>query len=126
MKQIVLSLILTTLIMYGIAFVVYGSFSAVTGLEPPQGVSVIRFQISVLIVNIGVAIAFVLLFYLTREVFAPRWILYAFIWWLMFAIGEIGQAIGPNYSWSYAILGIIAEAIYFPLSALLVRWLFSP
>jgi hypothetical protein len=38
----------------------------------------------------------------------------------MFILGEIGQAIGPNYSWKEAILGIISEIVYVPLSAYLI------
>jgi hypothetical protein len=35
----------------------------------------------------------------------------------MFAIVEIGQAIGPNYSIGDALGGVVAEAVYFPLSS---------
>ena len=38
----------------------------------------------------------------------------------MFAIVEIGQAIGPNYSKKEAVAGIISEFIYFPVSALII------
>jgi hypothetical protein len=41
----------------------------------------------------------------------------------MFIIGEIGQAISPNYSWKEALAGIISETIYLPLSALVTQWL---
>ena len=41
----------------------------------------------------------------------------------MFIIGEIGQAIGPKYSWTEAIAGIISETVYFPLSAYVTNWL---
>jgi hypothetical protein len=47
--------------------------------------------------------------------------LYALLWWLMFAIGEVGQAIGPNYSWMEAVGGIISESIYLPLAALVTK-----
>ncbi len=43
--------------------------------------------------------------------------LYALIWWLMFELVEVGQAITPDHSWLDAIGGIVAEAIYFPLAA---------
>jgi hypothetical protein len=36
-------------------------------------------------------------------------------------IGEVGQAIGPGYSWKEAIAGVISEAIYVPLSAYVAR-----
>jgi hypothetical protein len=79
------------------------------------------FLLGVLVSKIGVAIAFVLLFYFARASLTGRWTLYAAIWWLMFAIGEAGQALGPNYSWQDAIAGIISETIYLPLSAFLVN-----
>jgi len=54
---------------------------------------------------------------LTRSVGAGQWMRYALVWWLMFGVIEIGQAIAPGYSWPDAIGGILSEAIYFPLSA---------
>ena len=81
------------------------------------------FLLSVLVSKIGTAITFVLIFYFARNSLSSHWLLYAFVWWLMFAIGEIGQAIGPNYSWEYAIAGIISETIYLPLSAYVVSLL---
>ena len=54
-----------------------------------------------------------------------RWKLYALVWWLMFGIMEFGQAIVPDYTWLDALGGIVAEAIYFPLSALFVKRLFA-
>ena len=47
--------------------------------------------------------------------------LYACLWWLMFIIGEIGQAIGPQYSWKEAVAGIISETVYWPVSALVTN-----
>jgi hypothetical protein len=41
----------------------------------------------------------------------------------MFVFGEIGQSIGPNYSWKEAVAGVISETVYLPLSAWLVDWL---
>jgi hypothetical protein len=39
---------------------------------------------------------------------------------------EIGQAIVPKYTWLDAFGGIVAEAIYFPLSAVVVKRLLGP
>jgi hypothetical protein len=86
-------------------------------VKPPEGASSSQFLISVLIAKIGTAIALVLIFYFTRSSLNGRWILYAFIWWVMFSIGEIGQAIGPSYTWKESIAGIISETIYTPLSS---------
>jgi hypothetical protein len=102
--------------MYVVTFAVYGSFSAIFGLEPPAEVSPGRFLLSVLVVKLGLSVAFVLLF-LGLQTRAKMWLRYSFIWWLMFVFGEIGQAIGPGYSWTEAAAGIIAETIYCPLSA---------
>jgi hypothetical protein len=42
----------------------------------------------------------------------------------MFVIGEVGQAIGPGYSWQEAVLGIVSESVYFPAAAVVTkRWL---
>ena len=80
-------------------------------------------MVSIFVSKVGTAIAFVLIFYFARDSLSGRWLLYAFIWGLMFVIGEVGQAIGPDYSWKEAVAGVISETIYFPLSAFVVDWL---
>lgn len=118
MKKIILCFLLVLAIIFVVPFVVYAAFSAVTGLQPP-GNSPLMFLLGVLVSKMGTASAFVLIFYFARASLSGHWFLYAAIWWLMFAIGEIGQAIGPNYPWEDAIAGIISETIYLPLSAYL-------
>jgi hypothetical protein len=126
MRKILLAVGLVLAIMYVIPFPVYGLLSALTGLQPPTEGSATLFLLSVLIIKIGVAVAFVLLYSLARASWAGRWMLYALIWWLMFAVVEVGQAITPDYSWLDALGGIVAEAIYFPLAALVVVRLLGP
>lgn len=123
MTKILLSIILVLAVIYIVPFIVYGLSSTLIGAKMPEGVSPLMFLISVLISKIGTAIAFVLIFYFARNSFSGHWLLYAFIWWLMFAIGEVGQTIGPNYSWKEAVAGVISETIYLPISAYLVNWL---
>ena len=123
MGKIVLSVLLTLAIIYIVPFLVYAIFSTSAGLKPPEEASPLRFLASVFVSKVGTAIAFVLIFYFARNSLSGRWLLYAFIWWLMFVIGEVGQAIGPNYSWKEAIAGIISETVYFPLSAFVTNWL---
>lgn len=123
MTKILLSIILVLVVIYVIPFIVYGLFSTLIGAKMPEGVSPLMFLLSVLVSKIGTAIAFVLIFYFARNSLSEHWLLYAFIWWVMFAIGEVGQAIGPNYSWKEAVAGAISETIYFPLSAYIVSWL---
>ena len=123
MGRIVLSILLTLAIIYIVPFLVYALFSVVADLKPPEGASPLRFLAGIFVSKVGTAIAFVLIFYFARNSLSGQWLLYAFIWWLSFSIGEIGQAIGPNYSWTEAIAGIISETIYFPLSAFVTNWL---
>ena len=122
MTKILLSIILVLAIIYIVPFVVYAIFSTVAGLKTPEG-SPLMFLLSVFVSKIGTAIAFVLIFYFARNSLSGHWFLYAFIWWLMFAIGEVGQTIGPNYSWKEAVAGVISETIYLPFSAYIVNWL---
>jgi hypothetical protein len=119
MKTVILCFLLVLAVVFVVPVVVYAAFSAVTGLQPP-GDSPMMFLLGVFISKAGMAAAFVLLFYFARSSLSGQWLLYAAIWWLMFAVGEVGQAIGPNYSWLDAIAGIISETIYLPLSAYLV------
>ncbi len=126
MRKIVLAMGFSLVIMYVIPFPVYGVVSALTGLQPPTEGPVALFMLSVLVIKVGVAVAFVLLYSLARDHWAGRWTAYALIWWVMFAVVEVGQAMTPDYSWLAAIGGIIAEAIYFPLAAYLVARLVRP
>jgi len=120
MVSIISSIIIVLVIIFIIPFITYGLASVFTGLKPPVTVSPSRFLFSVLITKIGTSIAFVLLYYISRETISGQWHLYAIVWWLMLVIGEIGQAIGPNYTKKEAILGIISETIYLPLSAFII------
>jgi hypothetical protein len=110
---------LVWLAFYVIPFGVYAAFSALGGLRAPPG-SPIRFLLSVAVSKLGHALAFVLLFRMADAAFAENWPVYALIWWVMFAIGEVGQAIGPSYSWKEALAGLISETAYFPLGAWIV------
>ncbi len=123
MRKLVLNIGLVLVIIYIVPFVVYGIGSAVAGIKPPEGASPARFLISVLVSKVGTAITFVLIFYLGREQLSQRWLLYAGLWWVMFIIGEVGQAIGPRYSWKEAIAGMVSETAYWPLSGLVTNWL---
>lgn len=116
MKRIIAAIFLTLAIIYLVPFVVYGPFSAAGWIAVPEGPPGI-FLLMVLIDKLGVGVAFVLIYQLAGQAFAGRWRLYAFIWWIMFFFGELGQVPGPHYTWMEALAGIIAEAIYFPLAA---------
>ena len=121
--MIILSIILVLTVIYVVPLLVYGLGSVMAGLTTPEGASPAKFLLSVLVTKIGTAIAFVLLFYFARSSLSGQWFLYAFLWWVMLVIGEIGQTIGPNYSWKEVIAGMISETIYLPLSAYLTNWL---
>lgn len=116
MKRIIAAILLTLAIIYLVPFVVYSLFSAAGLIAVPEGPPAM-FLLSVLVDKIGVAVAFVLIYHLAWQAVTGRWLLYAFLWWLMFVFGELGQAPGPHYTWMEALAGIIAEAIYFPLAA---------
>ncbi|MCK4873227.1 MAG: hypothetical protein KAS72_10920 [Phycisphaerales bacterium] len=118
MPRLILSILLTLAIIYIVPFLIYGLFSVLTDLKPPQDASAARFLLSVLVSKIGTAVAFVVIFHMARESLSGHWLLYAGAWWIMFVVGECGQAILPTYSWTEAIAGIISETIYFPLAAL--------
>ena len=125
MTNVILSVFFVLAIIYIVPFLVYGLASVVAGLKSPEGASPARFLVSVLISKIGTAITFVLIFFFARNSLSGQWMLYAFLWWLMFVIGEIGQTIGPNYTWKEAIAGILSETIYLPLSAYITNWLIA-
>jgi hypothetical protein len=121
--KVFLSILLTFIIMNVGTLIAYGGASAIFGLQPPDEDSPTQFITSVLLVKIGMAFGFVMLFLLARRFWIGRWFKYAFVWWLMFAVVEIGQAVAPGYSVIEAGAGIVAEAIYFPLSAFIIALL---
>ena len=125
MINVILGVFFVLAIIYIVPFLIYGLASVMAGLKSPEGASPARFLVSVLISKIGTAITFVLIFFFARNSLSGQWMLYAFLWWLMFVIGEIGQTIGPNYTWKEAVAGILSETIYLPLSAYVTNWLIA-
>lgn len=123
MEKVLFSFVLVLAIIYIVPFLVYGLASVLAGLKTPEGASPARFLVSVLVSKVGTAIAFVLIFYIARNSLSGQWFPYAVIWWFMFIFSEIGQAIGPNYSWKAAMAGVISETVYLPLSAYVTNWL---
>ncbi len=110
------------LTLFVVPILVYGAQSALTGLQPP-GDNPATFLFGVAVSKLGTALAFVGFWLLARNDLAGQLWTYVALWWLMFVLGEISQAIGPDYSWPEAIGGIISETIYLPLSGLILRWL---
>ena len=123
MLRIVLTVALVLVIIYVVPFLVYGLFTVVADLRPPGDASPALFLASVFVAKLGTALAFVLIFYIARGSLSERWFVYALLWWVMFVVGEIGQAIGPDYTWKEAIAGMVSETIYVPLAAYVTRWL---
>jgi hypothetical protein len=117
MSRIATAISATLVISYAAAFLVYGLGSAITGLQPPGEASPAVFLLSIPVVKLGLAAGFVLLFSMARATRVQRWPRYALIWWITFAITEVGQAIAPGYSGLEAGAGIVAEASHFPLAA---------
>lgn len=108
---------LVLLVIFSVPMIVYGIASAVGWLNLPEGASPAEFLLGVAISKAGTALTFVGLFFIARSIWRERWWLYAALWWLLFFFGEVGQAVGPGYSWQEAVAGILSEAIYIPVSA---------
>jgi hypothetical protein len=123
--RIVLAVVAVLLVIFLVPFAVYSVFASVVGLEVPQGASPAMFLLGVFISKIGTAVTFVGLYHVARSALAGRWLLYATLWWVMFALGEVGQTLGPDYSWMEALAGVISETVYLPLSAFIVHRLLT-
>ena len=117
MARAALCVVIVLAILYIVPFLVYGVFAARKLVKEPEPGSVRAFLLSVFVQKVGHAIAFVGIFHVARDSLSGQWILYAFLWWLLFVIGEIGLAIGPNYTRAEAAAGVIAETVYLPLAA---------
>ncbi len=103
-------------VLFVVPFVIYGAASSVIDLKPPVGPAW-QFLVSVAVTKLGTAAAFVALFAAGLERWRRDWLRYAAIWFVMFAVSEIGDSIKPSYSFAEAALGILSEAVYAPLAA---------
>lgn len=118
--SIALSIVLVFAALFCVPIAVYGAIAAATGMEVPGG-QALAFLAGVAVTKLGTAIAFVGLWLMIRYDQADRIMTYVLLWWVMFVLGEIGQAFGPDYSWTEAFAGIISESIYLPLAGLVVN-----
>ena len=116
MGRLVLAGILVLVVIYIVPILVYGALASIWGMAVPQG-SVALFLTGILVSKAGTAAAFVGLYALARPLLGRRWLPYAALWYAMFILGEIGQAMGPGYTWREAVAGGISETVYVPLSA---------
>ena len=92
-------------------------------LRPPSTASPGRFLLGVLVTKLGTAVAFVSIFAASRTIWGPRWLLYGMLWFVMFAFTELGEAVSGRTTNTEAVLGVVSEAIYAPVSALIAQWL---
>jgi len=123
--RIAAAVLATLVIMLVVPAPVYGAFTvAGASVLPDQNVNP-HILASILVIKIGFALAFVLLFRLCAPALDGRWGSYTSIWWLMFALLEMGKAIGPGYSAMEALAGVVSEAFYLPLSAVAVAWILA-
>lgn len=114
-----MDILLSAVSVLGIIFIVpvlvYGSFSALLGLKEPDRKA--SFLAGVLIQKIGTTFGFVALFVLGKEYFVYHWLIYGLVWFVMFALAEVGQTIMSDYTKKEAVAGVISELLYFPASA---------
>ena len=125
MLRLILGTASTLLIIFIIPILVYGALAGILNMKTPEGVSPLRFLLGTLVSKIGTAILIAFIFFFAKDVFFDNWILFTAIIFAMFVFGEIGQSLGPNYSWKEALSGILSEAIYLPLSVLVLRLIFK-
>ena len=104
MLKIVFAILLVLLAIYLVPFIVYGVASAFGSLRPPETSSPARFLLGVLITKVGTAVAFVIIFSASRNVWGSQWLVYALVWFLMFALSEVGEAVAGRTSLIEAVL----------------------
>jgi len=105
-------------IIFVVPLVIYAIGSALRLVDIPQDASPKRFLLGVLLTKLGTAGAFVLLLRLGESALAGRWLLYALIWFAMFATSEIGDAVSGRSTRQESTLGVLSEAVYAPAAAL--------
>lgn len=117
--RVAIALVLVFLALFVVPIIVYGAFASLSWLHPP-GDDAFVFLSGVAVSKLGTALAFVGIWLLGREIFEREWGLYVFFWLVMFVLGEVGQALGPDYGWQEALAGVISESLYLPLAGLIV------
>ncbi len=112
-------------VIFAVPFVVYGAASVFLSLRQPDGPAW-RFLLGVAVTKLGTAAAFVVLFAASREAWrGRRWLLYGAIWFLAFAASEAGDLVRGASNSAEAILGVLSEAVYAPVSAFAAHRLLS-
>ncbi len=124
--KILLSVVVTFIIIFVVPFPFYAGLAYAGLVEHPEEASAATFVLGVLVSMMGTAIAFVLIFCVARSLFTTRWGTYAFLWWLMSVIHEVGQSIGPGYTWMEGIAGVASETVYFPLAGFVISRMLRP
>ena len=122
MARIIMAIGLVLVAIYAIPFAVYGAANVIGGLQPPSRVSPASFFLGVLVTKLGTAITFVAIFAASRRMWGSQWPLYAALWLAMFVLSEIGEVVSGRTTKAEALLGVVSEAIYTPLSAVITRW----
>jgi hypothetical protein len=117
MFTVALAVLVVLAILYLTPLVFYGVGSRFIEMPSPDRVGPQRFLLGILVTKLGTAIAFVVLFWLSRAVWAARWLLYSLVWFIMFAASELGDRISGRATAPEALLGVFSEAVYAPLSA---------
>jgi hypothetical protein len=121
MTRLILTILLVVVVIFVVQFVVYGAANVAGVLAFPSSASPGTFLLGVLVTKVGTAVAFVVIFGLSKAIWGPRWLLYGLIWFAMFTLTELGGAVSGRSTNIEAALGVCAEAIYAPLSAFLTK-----
>jgi hypothetical protein len=123
MIEILIGVLIVFGIIFIIPFILYGIFSAFKIIETPKQDNAKNFMYNIIVTKIGTSLLFVLLFYYINLYLPDFWLIYGMIWVISAAIGELGDTFKPNYTFKEAIIGIMSELIYFPLSAVILDFI---
>lgn len=105
-------------ITFVIPLVVYGAASRWTKLDTPTRLPLRQFMATVALEKAGVAVTFVGVMGLAGEPVRNAWAGYAALWFVMFAVTEVTEALRHNQGVAEAAAGVASELLYFPLASL--------
>lgn len=118
--RLALSTVTVLAIIYLVPLVLYALSSRFISMPSPENAGPARFLTGVLVTKFGTAVAFVGVFWLSRATWENRWLVYAALWFAMFAGSEVGDAVSGRSTTGEAVVGVVSEAVYAPLSAWVV------
>lgn len=124
--RLFLSMLSVLAVIYVVPLALYGAASRFVAMPAPAEAGAARFLIGVLVTKTGTAAAFVGSYWLASPAIRGREGLFAVLWLVMFVASEVGETLSRRTTSTEALIGMISEGIYVPISVWVVGLFLLP